>query len=499
MAFVPKQLPDEEENQFGRTAETTPTPAPQGGSSAGTGQGGVAPGVGTPTQFGSNAAKLTDYLNANKEQVGEFGQQVAGKLGEQYNEAKGAIDQGFQNYNQELNSGYNPADQNKVNQAAENPFSYAQDPNNVSQFQSWYNNQYTGPQNVESWQPYQNINSSVNSAVQNAGLTNNFAGLGTYLNNFMGSKGTSTPGMNTLDTALLQRNPDANQAIRQAAQPFQGLTDYLGGKVSEGNTAAQNAKQDVDQSRESIRNKFTGEGGVIPSFQQDLNSRLSQKRQSTQSAADSAIKNLVNKGNLSDKDLEVLGITRQQANSLFENEQILSRQFGMPVDFNQFVPERTPADVVYGTADTVATSDDYAKAQALQQLTGQNMGGYLNPELASQAGSVNSDLVDFNPGAVSQVQGQRLTQDMGMVSQYSGGIPGGFAGLKQLAETNPAQAKSYIDSIRISYPNLTDKEIQSLKDSARRMGIYREDTLPPAPYVPDDTRIGFGSGGDGVY
>jgi len=408
MAYVPKQLPDDEENQFGRTDLTTPTPPPQAGSSAGsTGQGGAAPGVGTSTQFGSNAAKLTDYLSANKEQVGEFGQQIAGKLGEQYGEAKNAVDEGFQGYNQAVNSGFNQVDPNKVNEAIQNPTEYAKDPNNVSQFQGWYNNQYGGPENVESWQPYQNINKSVNSAVQNAGLVNNFGGLSSYLNNFMGA-GKNTQGMNTLDTALLTRSPEASQTIKQAAQPFEGLNQYLSGKISEGNNSVQNAKGQVEQSRNDLRNKFTGEGGVIPNFQADLSNRLTQGKQNYQTQLTNAQRNYAN-GALTPEDIQFLGLKQGDlSDDAFMNQseiaKILSNEYGSPVDMTQFIQGQNP-DVLFGNANSVATQGDLERQQALRQLTGQDINA-VDPN--SPFGVENGVNVNRETGLWQQLNGKDM-------------------------------------------------------------------------------------------
>ncbi len=376
MAFVPRQLPEEEENQFGRTDLTTPNPIAQGGGSAGTGQGGTAPGVGTPTQFGSNAAKLTDYLNANKEQVGQFGQEIAGKLGEQYGTAKSAIDQGFPQYNQAVNQGYAQYDPNLVNEAVSNPTGFVQDQDKLGKFQSLYNNQYSGPQNVESWEPYQNINKTVNSAVQNAGLTSNFGGLSSYLNNFMGA-GRNTPGMNTLDTALLTRSPEARETIKGAAAPFGGLTEYLGGKVGEGNVAAQTAREQATQGRDQARGAL---GNATSSFQTDLNNRLQQQRSTSSQSADEAIRRYQD-GTATPEQLQLLGFNMSDMGDAslsneWKNAQILQNDYSVPTDFSSIFTKQSP-DVIYQSPGSIASPEEISKSQALSKLSGQDMSQWL--------------------------------------------------------------------------------------------------------------------------
>lgn len=407
MAYIPKQIPEDEQNQFGRTEDTTPNPIPpQGGGSSGTGiqgqgQGGVAPGQASSTQFGSNAAKLSDYLKANEPQVAEFGNQVAGKLNEGYNTAKGAIDQGYAGFNQQVNQGWNQPDQDKINQAISNPTEFAKDPNNVSSFQGWYNNEYKGPQNFEGSDTYSGINNKVSQAVQNAGMVNNQQGLTSYLNNFMGT-GNNTPGMQTLDTALLQRSPDARSTIQNAAKPYEGLNNYLGAKTSEANQGVQSAQQQANQTRQSLQNQFTGEGGIIPTFQKGLTDRqqdMEGQRQRFNSAYDKF-------GNPS-KDLSasIAEYNKVVADNPM-NTFAYMRQNGAPDVFNLAMPDRfadwAKLNPIQGIGmENVASQEDLDTQSALNRLTGSNVSmvpSQLNPVSVPQQypQNFNKELFDYS-------------------------------------------------------------------------------------------------------
>jgi len=406
MAFVANQTPEDEQNKFGLTSPTTPLPPQSGGSSGAGAQGkGAAPGVGTPTQFGSNAAKLSDYLAANKDQVQNFGNQVAGNLTQGFNQAQGAIDQGFNNFNQQVNQSYTPPDASKVSQAASNPADFAKDPNNVSQFQGWWNNQYTGPQNFESTQPYSDINNQVNQAVQNASLVGTEGGLGTYLGN--AGYNDTTPGMRSLDTALLQRSPDSSQAIRDAAKPYAGLNDYLSGKTQAADQAATTAQQAADQARTGLQNQFTGPGGVIPTFQNNLQNEVTtaqnQAQQRYQDAAN-AVKSLdVNNLENNPQTFADLGFGSPTSPNSFSNQitnynykigQLQKNgQNATPFDFSTYLnPANSQASI---NAANIASPEEYANLGALGQLTGQDLSSILNQANISQAGTANKDIVNF--------------------------------------------------------------------------------------------------------
>lgn len=399
MAYI-KQIPEKEKNLFARSDQTTPTPLPTptggeaiSGAQAGSG---VAPGMASSTQFGSNAAKLSDYLKANEPQVAEFGNQVAGKLTEGYNSALGAIDQGFGNFNEQVNKGYAQDNGDLINQATTNPTEFVKNPENVNAFKSLYNNSYSGPDNFEGTDIYANVNNQVTKAVDDANLVDNFGGLQTYLDNNIGGPGM-TQGMKTLNTALLQKSPEASEKIRSAAQPTKGLTDYLGQKKTAANEAALNAKSEADRISQQVKGAFTGEGGVIPTAQQNLQNKFSSAKQ--KESEDAALQRKVldfgsrlptgnigyqvTDSNLPDAELSLeqseelardLGLTIDELGELFNLKQIAAQGFGsevpgINVNLSDYFTE-TPSDVM--SLQNATSQEDYDLFQALSQLSGDN-------------------------------------------------------------------------------------------------------------------------------
>lgn len=403
MAYVPKQIPEDEQNLFGRQEQTTPNPAPvEGGGSAGSGtaQGGAAPGVGTSTQFGSNAAKLTDYLKANQGQVQEFGNQVAGKLNEGYSQTMNDIDQGYGNFSNQVNQGYAAPNEELVNQAKSDPTNFVKNQNNVNSFQSLYNNQYSGPNDFESSDVYGNLNNEVNKAVENSSLANSQGGLGTYLNNFMGTQ-NNTSGMKALDTALLQRSPEAQNAIKSAADPYKNLTSYLSDKAQSANQNIAGAKNTANQTKQDVQNQFTGQNGIIPTFQNDLNQRLSNTRKTEEGKYNAANTFLSQDPAITDEQLALLGGNRGAYNNILGLNKTLNGM-GAGLDLNQYFSNVVDPNQI--NIGNVTSSDEAAKAQALAALTGQDLSGYSSSQSPLQGNLPDIDDIY----AALQMQGRRF-------------------------------------------------------------------------------------------
>jgi len=227
-------------------------PPQAGGSSgqAGAGAQGI-PSKGTPTQFGSGASRLSDYLQANKDQVQEMANQVSGQMGTQFGNIQSGIGQAANQFGQQVQNSYTPTDPTILEQVKTNPVEAAKNPSSVSSFQKQLNSQYSGPANFESTTPYQSVQKSVQDAMQQANLLGNYQGLSGYLQNNV--EKNATPGQNTLDTVLLQSSQPAFQTVQNAAKPFSGLGDYLSGITAQQNQSVQAAQQAAPATRQAAQ------------------------------------------------------------------------------------------------------------------------------------------------------------------------------------------------------------------------------------------------------
>ncbi len=374
MAF----LPQDEQNQNAPQGQTTNNPQnvpPQGiGGSVGAGsagpKAGSSPSTGTSTQFGSSASKLGDYLSANAPQITNQANQIATGLGNQYNQTNQDISNAANQFNQQVQGGYTAQNKDVVDQAAKNAPQFVQDPNNVKAFQSQYNDQYTGPQSFEGSDQYGNIQNEVNSAVQNASLLQTPAGLQSYL---AGQQKNPTRASTTLDQLLLNGNPEAQQKIQTAANQFNDLTGNFGDVATAANSQAQTAQAAADAARQYAQNKFTGEGGVLPEWQKNLQNSVAQKE-----------------GDRTAYNQNLYGAQNQARDfmQMFNNASAAGglQNFTMGDALSKYLaynPVTNPA-----TLESVATPQDFETQNALQSLLGSAYGNdFLNESLANQAGT----------------------------------------------------------------------------------------------------------------
>ena len=351
---------------------------------------GAAPSTGTPTQFGSSASKLGDYLTANAPQIQNQANTISNGLNQQFANIGTDISNAANQFGQQVSSGYTAGNQDVVNQAAYNPTQFASDPNNVNAFQAQYNDTYTGPQNYESTTPYSNVQNEVSSAVQNAGLLNTPTGLASYF----GSQGNNpTQASNTLDSLLINGNPQAQQQIQQAAGQFQNLTPQFQNSVTQADQLVPAAQQAAQQAQQYAQSQI---GNTVDQFGNTLNTQLT--------GANNA-QNQYNQ-NLSQAQSDATGVNSalQQFLGTVPNSGI--QNYYSPV--LSMTPGVNPATL----ADT-ANAGQYGEDAALQQLIGSSYNPLLNQANVNQAGTFQAPNAAI-PSANSLLQ----QQDQALANYY---------------------------------------------------------------------------------
>ena len=450
MSYLPKNEDNLEGQPQGQTSNDPAAEAPptQSGGSVGDeggGQTGAGSATGSPTQFGSSASKLGDYLTANAPQIGQQADKVAGKFNDQYTQLNRGIQDASNQFGQQVQGGYTAGNQDVVNQAASNPTQFAADPNNIKAWQAQYNDQYTGPQNFESTAPYGQIQGQVQSAVNQGNWLQNQAGLASYL---QGQSKNPTRASSTLDSLLLSGNPEAQQKIQTAGKQFNNLTGQLESSKGQANSqvkAAQDAAQaanqyahqqigqTVDQFGNALNTQLTGANANRDAFNNAVttNQPLAQQAQQQLLAAQQAAQQKYT-GNINNSVGNAAGGAAQNAklNQLIDPSSYLS----------QLAPYLSGQPITQpGTLANVSNQGQYSEDAALEALLGQDYNQFLKPNEASQAGSYQ---VPTLPGSVPNIGGQ--TQYMGDIASLYGnaGIqnvnaPGGWqnATPQQLAQS----------------------------------------------------------------
>lgn len=421
MAYAPEQDQNQQQGQNPLAQPPTTSSAP--GAGPGAVKGSTAPQA-TPTQPFQN---LQAYLTANAPQISQQAGQISGNLANQYGQVQSDINQGKESFNQQIQSGYTAPNQDIINQAVSNPAQFAQNPENVKAFQSLYNDQYTGPANYETSSPYGALNAEVQNAVSQANAFKTPAGAQTY---FQNQNPNATKGGNILDTVLLQGNPEAYQQILSAAKPFENLPGYLNQSVTDVNQNIQNAQNTAQQTAQGLQNQFVGQGGIIPTFQNELQNRVNQNEANREALnQEYQIRQQIQS--------ELNPVLGNMPNSLTD---YLSKNY-----FN-LQPNQTPA-----TLQNVSTPEDYQRAQALASLTGQP--GIL-PTDASQAGT-------FNIPQFEQT-GNKGQQESQIVKNYLNAFttPGGQPITQQARNEPPnSQANQQLAKLNEMFPDTVQKSL----------------------------------------
>lgn len=409
-----------------------------------------APGSGPGSSAGKSTApqanpaqpfqNLQSYLSANAPQVNQQATKIAGDLSNQYGQVTGQVNQAQQDFGNQVKGGYVQNDSNLTNQAIADPTSFVSNPDNIRAFQALYNDMYRGPQNFESTTPYGELSQNVTKAASSAGNFKTLPGMQTY---FQSQNPNSTRGGNTLDAVLLQGNRDAYGKVQDAAKPFSTLSDYLSNATSTANAGVTAAQKEASDISSGLKNKFVGEQGIIPTFQSDLNNRLASTKAGAQSNAEKLMQDFLAGGSatpnptLTEDEYKALGVSPAELQAITESQYALRHDYNAPVDLRGTLTQQSP-DVVFNNANAIATPEEYQKAAALSQLTGEDLTNFLDPTLAGNAGKNNQSLVNFNKEGARQTTTEALRkEDLNFINSLPNNSGKPILELLQDAAKNP--------------------------------------------------------------
>lgn len=355
--------------------------------------------------------------------------------------------------------------------------------NNINQFDNYLNASYNGPTSLD---PDQSLQAQADNFSQLAGNAGTEQGRFNLLNQIYNNNNYSQ-GQQTLDNLFLQSNPSQIAQLQNSAVIGNQLENNLGqanaSASSQAIQAAQNAQNVASNSASALNNSITG---FDTGEQQNVTNALN-----NQNAAYQTELGNLQSGKLNTADATALGIInsagQSQSNPLFG------------LNLGNYISENTIAP----TAQTVASSDDYNKIQALANLA--NSGNsVLNPTTSgiidsyndpTQAGafaklspytlgtnnttgtSIQNDLGSLLAGYNNQanpLQGQLAAYNAdltgggtGLGSQYQGGEEGQIATRanqirQQLSGTPQYQmVNGVLTNVTPNYTNMSDNQILS--------------------------------------
>lgn len=365
MAYVPTNPDDEEAkrraaagNPPGAFGDTTPSS--------------------TPTH--TNFVNVSDYLDKNPGAGEHIGDLATDKLTTQRDEAMGSINDAKTGFGQQVQAGGMKLDQSVLDNAFSSPETFTQDPNNTAKFLALRDAAYKGPNSLQESDVFAPTQSKVTALDQTG------AGLGTEAgrtNLVEGLSSHPTHGKSALNQLLLQGTPDAAQKINDTAGTFANVDDQWQKFVQDSPNQVSQVKSETDAARNATRAGLTD---ATKAFTDQLSAKTA-KATGEHDAFNTNYTNLNNKLNdghsgadLTAKELEDLGMKDAfpYLSKLNSFNQDLDR-YGNPVALSSYVtPGR--ADTNIPTAGNVASSQDYAREAALQQLSGNDLGLADTPE-----------------------------------------------------------------------------------------------------------------------
>lgn len=391
------EQPKDEEKEKKQVNDPTTQTVGSGGGGANTAGGlGTAPGGNmstitpvAPEQPTQKWATAQDYLKANQPQANILGQKVSESLTGTLGETQKIIGQEAEEAQQEIKAGTTEYNPDIVKTAKETPTEITGSPTKLQDFLKQWNASYTGPTDFASTEHYQPAAQAAQKAKDTATQLGTTGGREELLGKQFGTYGAGNRG---LDQAVLQQAEQYGQ-IQAMTPQFEKVQDYLKAKSGEVGQAAQlgqfttqaaknMTQSEVQQGLEDFKNQIAAKTGQT---QQQANKELQDLRAA-----------LINNQPLSDQQLQLMGITREQFNALQDKANKLAEldpNFAVPASatapsaagvrtadvkanaargttspLQQYLTLQNP-EAVYNMGN-VATPEERAKAEALAQLTG---------------------------------------------------------------------------------------------------------------------------------
>ena len=349
---------------------------------------------GTSKQF----VGINDYLNANRAQSANLANKVGGYVNQLGDQARSQLSTQQNAYNQAVDQGTVKLNQDLLNRAVSDPNAIASNQGQLQEFQKMRDAAFTGPSSFEGSSFYQPAKEAITKASTAAQQTANEEGQKQLLARIQAQNNRRlNAGAVGFDQALLQSDEQARNILKQSAEKQADLQE----KLSAANTAAQQkAKQAADTTaatRAAIQKAFSGDNSPQAQLQRSLQERASQLQNESVATRQRLIDDISQGKNLTDQQLGLLGINRDQWSQM-QNTKSSLQGFGIDPMQNILSGLVTKDPSMSISAQNVANADEYARWAALNQLMGTSNGFLSDP---SQAGKYDLDSIDFNFGGVN--------------------------------------------------------------------------------------------------
>lgn len=398
-----------------------------------------------PTSSGQ-WVNLQNYLNANN--GGQFGEQFAGKVGKDVNEAQGAVSKASQGFGEAVDQNTIQNNEKVLGEVGTSPQTMS--PDDQEAFKKQYTGTYQGPQSTADDPNFQRASAQAHSAFSESQQAGTPGGQTALLKRFYGNP-NYTPGSQALDSAILSADPNAQAALSSLSKNASGLPVSYEAAERSANAKASGGQATSAAAHESAVKALYGEGGsstdikggAYGNIQNDVTQRVTGAN--TKSDTDWAkLQAHLSGGNLTQEDLALLGT---------EAPKLTDRNYG--VSISPYLTQGAQA-----TTNTAISKDQAAALAALDSLSG-------NPETfitdPTQAGSYKPG-VTFDNGATgygAQVANAQKSYETQL----------------QALNANIAQAQARLDGQRFNVgPHPQDGPTLSLTENAQLHDQIARDT-----------------------
>ena len=357
---------EEDDDQQQQDGQAAPAPTAPGGATI-QGQGAVpaqnAPK--TPDKGSSNFVGIQTYLNANKPQASKLGDQAAGVINQSADTAKQSLTGLQDSFNQKAGSGL-ASDQNALSKVGQAETLNDQEKQTLK---NQYSAQYTGPSDLMSGDlgnQYQQTSQNLNKAQQNIQGSGTEAGRMNLISQV--NNKARTQGQTTFDNALLS----AGEGRQKLASAAAANKDVGASQLESANmTAVQKAQANkalTDATRQQTQEAVSGATNA-------LNQGIDQRLQA-------AIQN-------------GLGLNNRVVQDVTDNslDEDIAGMYGLQegdstygLSLGDYLTQADPTSV---NRAGIASADDYARSQALAELSGQP--GALNQADVAMAGTAKAE------------------------------------------------------------------------------------------------------------
>lgn len=373
-----------------------------------------------------NFQNLGEYLRVNAPQ--QFGEKVAGKIGDEVTSAGQTIDQAQSDFKGRV-------DDNTVRDTNNLSGMVATDPRQVNQeqFTKLRDANYGGPSSIyDAKDLTSRVSSAAGTATGKANASQSEAGRFALLDSYFG-KPKYTQGQKTLDNLLIQNDPGSQAAFEQMRQNADAVSARSKQLAPEAEAYAAQGRAATEGTRTAARGAlgidnagaYTGQG-AIGALNQGVDQRT-QGLNDANAAAFQQAKGLTpgNKFNLSPEFLAAMGISGVDK--------------GYGVDANPYLSQYAPI-----TREQALTGDEAARARALESLSG---GGPLFNSYDEAGTAPQNPKVNVNKtGYQNAVQGRKqdYTNQTNQYNQQRDQIQQQIDKIKNNVFIDPAEVQNLI-------------------------------------------------------